>query len=348
MTQRISMLRPLLCQIMLLGALVLAAHAQSQGDFDRGLSELRAGNYGAAATSFARAEAAAPGSTEALLYESKSFIHLQDFPAAEKAVRAYLDAHAEAADALYLLGFILHRENRPAESLQFYTRAAAHTRPTGDDLKIVGLNYVLLNDYADAIHWLEKAVEFEPKNIDAWYYLGRAYYTRARLKEARRAFLTVLDLDPQNVRAESNLGLIFESDAQPEAAIAAYRKAIAWQEQSLHPSEQPYVNLGNLLIEQGQTREAITPLERAVVLAPNNAFCHIALGMAYRESGELEAARRELEKGTQLEPDNAKAHYQLGRLYKDTHDLNRAQAEFRRTDELKARAAGSVMPPHNP
>jgi len=36
------------------------------------------------------------------------------------------------------------------------TKAAATHTPTGDDLKIVGLNYVLLNDYADAVKWFEK------------------------------------------------------------------------------------------------------------------------------------------------------------------------------------------------
>ena len=39
------------------------------------------------------------------------------------------------------------------------TKAAALQSPTGDDLKIVALDYVLLNDYSDAVRWLEKAVE---------------------------------------------------------------------------------------------------------------------------------------------------------------------------------------------
>jgi len=345
MTQRIHMLRPMLCLIMLLGAILLVANAQTQEDFDRGLAEFRAGNYSAAATSFGRAEAAAPGSTEALLYQARSFIHLEGFPAAEKALRSYLDAHADAADAQYLLGFVLHRESRPAESLQFYTRAAAHTRPTGDDLKIVGLNYVLLNDYADAIHWLEKAVEFDSKNIDAWYYLGRAYYTKARLKEARTAFLSVLDLDPKNVRAESNLGLIYESDAQPDAAMAAYRKAIAWQEQSLHASEQPYVNLGSLLIEQERVEEALAPLEKAVALAPANAFCRRKLGTAYLRLHRLEDAERELAKAATLAPDDAAVHYQLGRLYKEMKNMDRANAEFARTAELQSRSASAHPSP---
>jgi Tfp pilus assembly protein PilF len=243
---------------------------------------------------------------------------------------------------LYLLGFVLHRENRPSESLETYTRAAAIVAPTGDDLKIVGLNYVLLDDYADAIKWLEKAVALDTTNKDAWYYLGRAYYTKARLAEARKAFLTVLDLEPREVRAENNLGLILETEGRPAEAMDAYRKAIAWQENNSHPSEQPYVNLGNLLMEQGQSEEAIASLEKAAALAPENAFCRMKLGVYYFKVNQLERAQRELEAATRLDPNSATAHYQLGRLYKEMRQTDRAQAEFARTAELQSRAAGST------
>jgi len=323
----------------------LPTRAQTEGDFGHGIAEFRAGNYSSAVEFFTRAEAVSPGTTAALLYKGKSLVHLSDFPAAEQALQRYLISHPDSTDALYLLGFVLHRQNRPSESLSIYTRAAAITPPTGDDLKIVGLNYVLLDDYADAIQWLQKAVEIEPRNQDAWYYLGRTYYTKARLGEARKAFQTLLSLDPQDPRAENNLGLIYETDGQPAAAMEAYRKAIAWQEQNLHPSEQPYVNLGNLLMEQGQSNEALAPLEKAAALAPNNAFCHMILGIAYRQNGKLDKAQHELETATQLEPDNPTAHYQLGRLYKEQHALDRAQAEFEKTAELKTRLAGSQLTP---
>jgi len=325
----------------------IRSSAQSSSDFDRGLAEFRAGNYSSAATLFAGAEAASPGTTDALLYRGKALVHLQDFGGAEPALRGYVRSHRDSSDALYMLGFVLNRENRPADSLAAYTQAAAITVPTTDDLKIVGLDYVLLDDYADAIKWLEKAVALDGTNKDAWYYLGRAYYTKARLREARKAFQTILDLDPHDAKAENNLGLILETEGKPTAAIEAYRRAIAWQENS-HASEQPYVNLGNLLMEQGQTKDAIQPLEKAVALAPNNAFCHMTLGVYYRKAGQMEGARRELERATQLEPDNAAAHYQLGRLYKEIHDLDRAKVEFDRTRELQSQRAGSKPVPTEP
>ncbi len=332
--------------VILVGTTCLpCAHAQTSRDFEQGLSDFKSGSFTSAIASFNRAEVASPGATDALLYEAKCRIHLNQFAEAEKALRGYISVHQNSADATYLLGFVLNRENRPSESLAAYTQAAAIVRPTSDDLKIVGLDYVLLDDYPDAIKWLEKAVEFDPGNTDAWYYLGRAYYTRSRLIEARKAFLTVLNLDPLNAKAENSLGLIFESDAQPAAAIDAYRKAIAWSEQSPHPSEQPYVNLGGLLLEQDRTEDAIPPLEKSVMLVPDNGYCRLKLGTAYLRAGRLEAAQKELEKATELEPDNAIAHYQLGRLYKAIHAKDRAQAEFDHAAELETRAAQSSTSP---
>jgi tetratricopeptide (TPR) repeat protein len=258
--------------------------AQTNATLQDGLTEFREGNYSSAVAKFAAVEAASPGTTDALLFQAKCFVHLENFSAAENALRTYLGSHRSSSDGTYLLAFVLHRESRPAESLAIYTQAAALVRPTGDDLKIVGLDYVLLNDYPDAVHWLQRAVELDPENQDAWYYLGRAYYTQTRLPEAKKSFLRVLELDAQNARAENNLGLILESEGKPDAAIDAYRKAIAWQQQSPHPSEQPYVNLGNVLMEQDETKQALDALKKAVDLAPSNAYCHMKLGVYFRRA----------------------------------------------------------------
>ncbi len=345
MIPRVARTRFLCCCAAVSILYVAWADAQSGRDFDQGAAEFSAGNYSEAATLFARAESAAPGKTSALLFEAKCLVHLENFTGAEDALRNYLTFYPRSSDALYLLGFVLNRQNRPVESLSLYTQAAAIAPPTGDDLKIVGLDYVLLDDYSDAIHWLEKAVERDATNVDAWYYLGRAYYTTGRRDQAWKAFVTVLDLDPHNVKAKNNLGLILETDGQTEAAIDAYRTALAWQEHRPHPSEQPYVNLGNLLMEQRQTKEALALLETAATLAPDNAYCHLTLGMAYRQLGQPEPAQHELEKATQLEPGNARAHYQLGRIYKEAHDLARAQAEFKKTADLDAQSASPKTAP---
>jgi tetratricopeptide (TPR) repeat protein len=325
--------------IMLLLLVPSICAPQTDGDYARAIAAFRAGDYASAADLFAKAEMAAPGTTDALIYQAKSHIHLQNFSTSESVLRRYVALHSDSDEALYLLGFVLHRENKASESLEIYTKAAALKTPTGEDFKIVGLDYVLLNDYTNAIKWLEKAVELEPKNKDAWYYLGRAYYSRSLLGDSRRAFLTVLDLDPRDARAENNLGLVLQSEAKPDEAMAAYGKAMAWQAGGAHQSEQPYLNLGNLLLELDRAGEAIAPLEKAVELAPDNGSCHLKLGTAYLRVNRLLEAQRELEKAKRLEPENAAIHYQLARVYKQSHQLDKAKVEFQRTEELQGRAA---------
>jgi tetratricopeptide (TPR) repeat protein len=319
----------------------LRSSPQSPDDYAKAMAEFRAGNYASAAALFAKSETASPGTTDALLYAGKSFVHLQKYVEAENAIRPYLVQHPESDDALYLFGFVLHREGKPRESLETYTKAAALKPPSSDDLKIVGLNYVLLGDYASAIHWLEKAVELDLKNHEAWYFLGRAYYTRSRIPEAKAAFERVLQLNPNDAKAENNLGLVLESEAHPAEAIEAYKQAIAWQENSEPRNEQPYLNLGGLLLDQDRAEEALPLLEEAVRLAPANSLCRMKLGMAYLRTSRLDKAQIQLEEAARLDPENAAIHFQLGKLYKQMHSMERARKEFARAEEIQSRAAAT-------
>ena len=321
---------------------------QTNNTYAQALSSFQSGDYASAARLFEQAEAEAPGKSDALLFATKSYSHLQKFPQAEDALRRYIASNPSSADGLYLLGYVLQRENKPKESLEIYTQAASITPPTGDDLKIVALDYVLLNDTPEAVHWLERAVAMDPGNKEAWYFLGRGYYTQSRIPDARKAFEKVLEIDPHDSKAENNLGLIYDSEAKPDEALAAYRKAIEWQRNDPHPSEQPYLNLGNLLMILERTEEAIPPLEKAAQIAPKNAQCLSKLGTAYLRAGRLTEAQKKLEESIQLDPNDAAAHYQLGRYYKQIKNLDAAKREFNRVAQIQSQAIETQKAPMQP
>jgi tetratricopeptide (TPR) repeat protein len=331
----------------LLFFLLAPAFGQAGDDYEKAKAAFQNGQYLEAASLFEAVEAAAPGKTDALLYSAKAHIHLQRFGDAERSLRSYLEMNPSSASGYYLLGFVLHRENKPKDSLAMYTKAATITPPTGDDLKIVALDYELLNDNADAIRWLERSVAMAPNNKDAWYFLGRAYYTASRLPDSRKAFEEVLRLDPQDAKAENNLGLIFESGGKTDDAIAAYRHAIAWQKENAPSPEQPYLNLGSLLVTLDRTEEAISPLQKAAELASTNAQCHLRLGTAYLHLNRLVEAQKELLEAVRLSPQDAAAHYQLGRYYKQVKNMDAAKAEFDRVSEIQSREVESLKKPKN-
>ena len=320
---------------------------QTEDRYEKAKAVFQSGQYLESVSLFEAAESAEPGKTDALLYSAKASIHLQKFADAENALRRYLEKNPESANGYYLLGYVLNRENRPAESLEIYTRAAKITPPTGDDLKIVALDYELLNDNSEAIRWLEQAVAMEPVNKEAWYYLGRAYYTASRIPDARAAFEQVLRIEPRDARAENNLGLIFESGGKTEDALAAYRNAIAWQKDSAPSSDQPYLNLGSLLVTLDRAEEAISPLRKAVELASTNSQCHMRLGTAYLHLNRLDEAQKELLEAVWLNPQDATAHYQLGRYYKQVKNMDAAKREFDRVSEIQSAEVQKLKRPKN-
>jgi tetratricopeptide (TPR) repeat protein len=327
--------------------LLTLAFGQAEDAYEKAKAAFQSGQYLEAVSLFEALESAEPGKTDALLYVAKASTHLQKFADAENSLRRFLVRNPESANGYYLLGYVLNRENRPAESLEIYTRAARIAPPTGDDLKIVALDYELLNDNSEAIRWLERAVAMEPVNKEAWYYLGRGYYTASRIPDARAAFEQVLRLEPRDARAENNLGLIFESGGKTEDALAAYRNAIAWQKNNTPSSEQPYLNLGSLLVTLDRAEEAISPLRKAVELANTNSQCHLRLGTAYLHLNRLDEAQKELLEAVRLNPQDATAHYQLGRYYKQVKDMDAAKKEFDRVSEIQSADVQSLKRPKN-
>jgi len=331
-------LPPRLCLSLLSIAIVLmvgSCLASAQGEaYARGMAAFRAKEYRGSADLFAQAEAEAPGVTDALLYRGKSLANLGDFAGADKILRSYLERHPDSADGLAFLGFVLHRENQPKESLEFYNRAAKIETPHGDDLKIVALDYVLLNDVLDAVRWLEKCTQMEPSNHECWYYLGRAYFTDGRFREAKPAFERVLTLRAHDAKAEDYLGLILDSENQREEAIQAYRTSIAWQKESGHQSEHPYLHLALLYDRHGSSEQAIEPLLEGLKINPQSALLYERLGQVYLHLGRFKEAREQLEETLKLDPKNASAHFQLGRAYQQLGLTEKAKEEFAKAQEL--------------
>ena len=278
--------------------------------------------------------AADPTAADSLLMEGKALSNAGDLAAADRVLNQYLRQNERSAPALYLLGYVLQRENKPRESLTTFTKAAAVRTPVAEDLRIVALDYVLLNDYPDAIRWLTRAVALDPLNGAAWYDLGRSQMNQGNFVAAQQAFDHTLALSPKDVKALNNLGLSYEAQNRIPDALHAYELAISYQKEAAHPSEQPLLNDGNLLISLNRAGDAIAVLEPAIQIAPKDAKCHEALGRAYLQAKRLPEAQQQFEQAVSLEPANPRLHYQLGRLYHLTGAEEKAAAEFKLSEKL--------------
>lgn len=255
---------------------------------------------------------------------------------AEQVIRQYLRIHKNSADAHYLLGYILFKEQKATDSLAEYTEGAKYRTPSASDLEVVGGDYVLLKDYEDADKWFTKSVEWNPGNLQALYYLGRTKYNENRFEEAISTFTQLLKLAPRDVKAEDNLGLSYEGLGRIDDAIAAYRAAISWQTGAKSKDSGPYIDLGNILAENDRSSEAVSYLLEAVQISPEDLRAHRALGKAYLHLNQLEKAQSEFEKCVELAPQNAPTHFMLAQVYRKRGLPEKARAETQRYAELSS------------
>jgi Flp pilus assembly protein TadD len=83
-----------------------------------------------------------------------------------------------------------------------------------------------------------------------------------------------------------------------------------------------------LLLEQGQTDEGISLLDRVVAEAPGVSGPRIDLGVAFHRKGELETAEQHLLAALALNPDHPVAHNEIGIIYRKTGRFAEARRSY--------------------
>jgi Flp pilus assembly protein TadD len=280
-----------------------------------------------------------PANSPKALADARDLMAAGNFKGAESALRTYLVTDPRSGQAHYLLAYALLRENRPKDSLEEYTRAAALQTPTAEQLRQVGQDYVLLDDTADAGKWILRSIDMNGADPEGWYSLGRLRYTEQRFGDALDCFKRAIALAPGSVKVENNLGLAYEGLNRTDDAVIAYRQAIAWQDAGPleKASEQPLLNLAIVLRHEGKLEEAQSLLLRAVRIAPNDSRIHEQLGQLYAQQANYAEAAKYLETATRLDPEKSNLHFLLGQAYQHLGRRLEAKTEF----DAAARLANS-------
>ena len=119
------------------------------------------------------------------------------------------------------------------------------------------------------------------------YLLGVAQQENKQYGQAASSFREALNTRPYGP-GWIRLGESLAAERQFEAAADALRSAAGLEGNDAYVS----YTLGKVLLELGQTAEALELLERAVVLAPDSGGARHLLGTAYLAAGEEDLAQR--------------------------------------------------------
>jgi len=171
----------------------------------------------------------------------------------------------------------------------------------------VGQELIRMERPAEAVPFLQKAVNASPTYAPAHFNLGVAFNQDGQKEPALDEFTTAIKLQPDYFEAHAAMGLTLLETGRPIGAVEHFREAVRLRPNLVGARN----NLGNALMQTGAAAEAIKQYEEALRLEPNHAATYNSLAVALQQEGRLDEAIKNYEAALRLKPDDAAVHSNL-------------------------------------
>jgi tetratricopeptide (TPR) repeat protein len=268
----------------------------------------------------------------------------------------------ELNQALHLI-----QSGKRRAALAVLQRAVAQPDHAEEARFLLGATHFELRDYSAALQSLA-GMETSLHAERVLYMQEESSRLTGQAEQARRAFHELNTRFPNGPWIHMLMAAAYETQAQPEKAIAEYQEALSAD------ATQPNVRfaLGYLYWRANDTEQARSWLTRELTVTPCHSLAnyylgetaradrdlsgaeayyrkaiacdsqygeaHLRLGTLLANSNKVPEALRELRTASVLMPDASAPHYQLGSLYRRLGQPAKAEAEYATVRAMKAKS----------
>ena len=262
-----------------------------------GLAYYKKGDLANAREQFAALHQSAPSNVQVAILLGDTEIKLGDAESATGMLEPLEKVNASNADFDYVLGLALIKSGHRRDGIPRMEKSAELAK-SGDAYMLAGATLMDLNEFEQARHDLEAALQLAPNLRGLYTLVGMARDKTGDQKEAEPAFRLAIKENPDDF--EANL------------------------------------YLGALLYKRRQLGEAKVYLDHAVKLKPTDVMARYESAMLKSTAGEYEEAARELEGVVKDNPDWLEPHVELASLYYKLHRPDDGAKERAIVDRLTA------------
>lgn len=260
-----------------------------------------------------------------------AYYRSSDYSQAVPYLKQDLKENAEDKEAIQLLGLSYYFTGKYADAIPLLEQAQTwYSVANVDAAYVLGLCYTLTHNYDSARTAFARMFGVPPDSAPAYLVTARMLL-RQDFKEVAQSYVEIaIKKDPRLPLAHNLLGesyllqskideaiaqLNAELEINPGYADTYYKLADAYDRiQHLDEAQRllqrsiwldstatgPYILLGKVLAEKGETELAVRTLEHAIALDPNNPIPHYLLGRSYGKLGRSEDQEREMKLVVQL------------------------------------------------
>jgi len=188
-----------------------------------------------------------------------------------------------------------------------------------------------------AIEELKIALMIREDDVNATVALGMAYLQVRNREEALKYLNKTIELDPNNTRALTNLGLYYSEQAKIDENNELYRKAVEYFEKVLE------VDPGNINVlqrlafsydELGETEKAIQAYDEAIEAFPDNADLYFNKAASLYRMDRKDEAIELFNRVIEMNPEDEDALLNIGQIYTELENFEEARPVLEKVIEL--------------
>jgi len=200
-------------------------------------------------------------------------------PEARQLLISILEREPQHTDSMYLLASVVAQEGDFDLGEQLLRQALSIAPRKGLYWVLLGNLLQRRDRLADSETCYQNAVAVEgPNYTDALYNWANTCERLGRNRDALALLERVLKLVPAHLEARNNLANLLRSAGRPEQALAHLRKANRQQPHAIAI----LLNLGNTYASLGRHEEALGCFDKAIALSPNTAVLYNNRGNSLR------------------------------------------------------------------
>jgi tetratricopeptide (TPR) repeat protein len=183
----------------------------------------------------------------------------------------------------------------------------------------------------------QRTLELDPNSVRAHTDLAVSYLRQQMPDDAIRELNTCLDLEPDAADVHNQLGNAFAMRSDWRKAIDSYKRAL----RTNRDAAEVYNNLGFAYLHADNEVQAIAAFEAAIAKRPDYYQAHFNLANLHLEKQRFDLALEHYRETVRIEPTFTAAYYNMGRAQYESHDLDGSVRSYQRAVELNPKHFGA-------